>query len=359
MSDPAAARRGAGAPAPGLAARRAAARRGPARRTTRTSPTSRRRPRPDLQRDRPPRGGRRDARLDDYLPRFPHLADELRVQFEVDEALTSTTRRPRLAATVPAPPAGRRRRCACRRLDGCDLLDELGRGAMGVVYRGWQRAAQRPSPSSCSPATCRPAGSAPRPRRRPGLLHPNIVQVFEVKEHDGPHRPGAGVRRGRQPGPEARRQAAAAARRRPPGRDAGRGRWPTPTAAASSTATSSRPTSCSRRRRTRRSAQCVPKISDFGLAKLLEDEPAADAHQRHPRHAVATWPPSRPAATASGRPARGRLRAGGDPLRVPHRPAAVPGRDRARHAGAGAPTRSRCRRRGCSRACRATWRRSA
>jgi WD40 repeat protein len=120
--------------------------------------------------------------LADYVGRFPHLAAELRAQFEVDGALTDLP--PQGPSTVPATgPATDPD--ALPRLEGCDLLDELGRGAMGTVYRGWQRAAKRPV------AVKLLAGDVPAGRVRnevqaaSRLHHPHIVAVYEVKEHEG------------------------------------------------------------------------------------------------------------------------------------------------------------------------------
>lgn len=73
-----------------------------------------------------------------------------------------------------------------------DLLDEIGRGGMGVVYRAWQRNLGRvvaikmlapgipPSPHFISRlhAEAQTAGS---------LHHPNIVAVYDVGAHDGQH----------------------------------------------------------------------------------------------------------------------------------------------------------------------------
>ena len=57
-------------------------------------------------------------------------------------------------------------------------------------------------------------------------------------------------------------------------------------------------------------------------------------------------------------PADGRVRAGGDPLRDAHRPAAVPGRLLAADARAGAPRRAGAAGAVARRTCRAIWRRS-
>jgi WD40 repeat protein len=113
--------------------------------------------------------------LKEYQARFPHLAAELQAQFEVDQALTMDE----LASSPQGSPG------ALPSLDGCDLLDELGRGAMGVVYRGWQRGAKR--------LVAVKLLSGDMPAGRIGaeveaisrLSHPNIVQVFAVCEHRG------------------------------------------------------------------------------------------------------------------------------------------------------------------------------
>ena len=89
-----------------------------------------------------------------------------------------------------------------------------------------------------------------------------------------------------------------------------------------------------------------PKITDFGLAKQLDEDGGRTADRAQSWARPATWPPNRPPGRhARGRPGRRRLRAGGDPLRAAHRPAAVPGPSAAGHADAGRATRSRCRRR--------------
>ena len=73
---------------------------------------------------------------------------------------------------------------------------------------------------------------------------------------------------------------------------AGGARWPAPIArgppaAGSSTATSSRPTSCS-------PPDGTPKITDFGLARRLEGEPATHAQRRPARHAELHGPRAGP-----------------------------------------------------------------
>jgi WD40 repeat protein len=161
----------------------------------------------DLLRDSPHLAGDRDAVLDliyqervlreergaapalaDYLARFPHLADELRAQFEVDQALAGEDLArpgPLGGSTTPTGPPEAASLPGLPRLRGCDLLGELGRGAMGVVYRGWQRAAKRPVAVKLLPADLPVARARTEIEAAARLQHPHIVQVFEVDSHQG------------------------------------------------------------------------------------------------------------------------------------------------------------------------------
>ena len=159
------------------------------------------------------------------------------------------------------------------------------------------------------------AGPLPRSRRRRsrGCQHPNIVQVYEVGEHEG--RPFFALEfvEGGSLDRAARRHAAAGPPRRPQlRRDAGPApSHARPPRAASSTATSSRPTSCwTSRRHARRSPTSASPSGSTARA------PAQTQDRRGRWARPATWPPSRrPAATATS----GRRRTStrwGHPLRV-------------------------------------------
>jgi tetratricopeptide (TPR) repeat protein len=126
-----------------------------------------------------------------FLQRFARFAPELGEILQIHSGLvTSLDTRPDASATQEAP---RPRALACPGapdLAGYEILEELGRGGTGVVFKARQVALQRIV--ALKMLLSGHAGHPERKRFQVGaeamarLTHPNIVPVFEVGEHNGP-----------------------------------------------------------------------------------------------------------------------------------------------------------------------------
>ncbi|WP_165235611.1 serine/threonine-protein kinase [Aquisphaera insulae] len=131
-----------------------------------------------------------EPRLEDYVAEFPHLAPELKLQFEVEEAIrggrlhdgdskNTLADRRTVRPTSPRPD-----------IPGYEILEELGRGGMGVVYRARQLRLNRivaiktilAGEYATPEALTRFLAEAEAVAR---LQHPNIVQIFALGEHEG------------------------------------------------------------------------------------------------------------------------------------------------------------------------------
>ncbi|MBL8793661.1 MAG: protein kinase [Planctomycetia bacterium] len=118
----------------------------------------------------------------DYARRFPRWRDALAEQFQVHRFLSD--------APAPPAPASSPNAASDRTLGPYDLLEELARGSMGVVYRARHRQLQRPTaikmilagPHASPEAIGRFRAEAEAVAR---LTHPNIVQLYEIGEADG------------------------------------------------------------------------------------------------------------------------------------------------------------------------------
>jgi tetratricopeptide (TPR) repeat protein/predicted Ser/Thr protein kinase len=170
--------------------------------------------------------------IDEYLERFPHLSDAIHsrwksppagsAEVEAQQATPFVETNPRstfllpkkerieeppaapvepiqadgpVEATIPLPSPVQlkketRRRAPQPAIPGYELLGELGRGGMGVVYRARQIGLNR---VVALKMILSQEFAGPQQRRRfqseaealAQLQHPNIVQIYEIGEHEG------------------------------------------------------------------------------------------------------------------------------------------------------------------------------
>jgi serine/threonine protein kinase len=119
----------------------------------------------------------------EYLRRFPHHAEALRLQFELHEALEEEdgSSCPG-AAPVPTP--------GLPEVPGYEILEVLGGGSTSVVYKAWQAGLRRVVALKVVRPDVR-AGSQERARFRTEgeavarVQHPNVVQIHDIGEWHG------------------------------------------------------------------------------------------------------------------------------------------------------------------------------
>src|SRR5262249_34013168 len=133
------------------------------------------------------------------LASYPHLAEDLKRFFAAGKVIEEVTR-----SVHDAPPAQERaavdstlshmpRRpvpAAMPNVPGYEVLSELSRGGMGIVYRATQIRAGRLVALKMIRAGSHAAGAERERFLREArsvarMQHANVVQIFEVDEHEG------------------------------------------------------------------------------------------------------------------------------------------------------------------------------
>src|SRR5579884_516447 len=136
---------------------------------------------------------------DQFLAQHSELAEELRSYFAGTDEVERLQRRPMretsaLSPTgdLPQTPASLLGSAEARRIGEYELLEQIGYGGMGIIYKARQLRLQRfVAVKMIRPDRLASAADVLRFRSEAetvaSLEHPNIAPIYEVGEHEGEH----------------------------------------------------------------------------------------------------------------------------------------------------------------------------
>ena len=118
--------------------------------------------------------------VDEYSRRFPEFAERIAMQFKVDRMLGSA---------VVANAIDVEDEVSQLELPGYEFVDEIGRGAAGIVYRARQESLDRFVAIKVVAIPGADAKQLARQRQEAEILarlhHPNVVHIYEIRDHRG------------------------------------------------------------------------------------------------------------------------------------------------------------------------------
>ncbi len=122
--------------------------------------------------------------IEDYQRRFPELAETLRLQWEMDQLIAGDDSWAALADSSYVALRGE------KLANRYELQEEIGRGAIGIVYRAWDSQLKRVvAIKRLRAGVDAPQSEVARFRQEAEAIarvrHPNIVQIYDIAELEG------------------------------------------------------------------------------------------------------------------------------------------------------------------------------
>ena len=138
--------------------------------------------------------------LEEYRTRFPHLVEELKIQWEIDELLRSSSIEARdmtletmnVSHDTAISNGNRQSTLLPSSIGRYEIVGEVGRGGIGVVYEAWDpKLKRRVALKRLKAGVDATAEELLRIRAEAEAIaklhHPNIVQIYDVGEDGWPY----------------------------------------------------------------------------------------------------------------------------------------------------------------------------